>query len=932
MSSSSVDFVLDRLLTLLQNEASSLLGVPDEIREMKLLLESMRSFLVDSDRVGAGSQTQKLWVKNVRELAYEVEDVIDGFTYHKSKRQQWKRDNTWKRGNTCKRFLQRSLHFPKDCYVRHQVAAKLQDINKRMTSITEKARQFGVQQLEERGTTSQSHYDPNWKNRLSESSLFFKDEDLVGIKKAQHELLGWLMAEEPQRTVISVVGMGGSGKTTFVANTFNKQSVKQQFEFCTWITVSQQYAIEELFRSIVKDIYKQTTGELSLLQIDTMTYRGLVETLVHFLQLRKYLIVLDDVWSIHFWREINIAFPEGMRGSRIVVTTRRQDAVPCQSGFVSHVHQIQPLGMNDAWGLFCKKAFLNDLEGCPSHLDESLARNLVEKCEGLPLAIAALGGLMSSKRSISEWKRVHENLAWELSNNPSLEIMKTISMLSYHDLSFQLKQCFLYCSLFPEDYEFRRKRIMRLWMAEGFLKRADDVQPEAVAEGYLMELVSRSLLQVVWRNEFGRPRKLKMHDLIRDFALSMAKEESFVAEWNGDKGVEEEGIHRYSVRVKDKEMTTGNGTSQLRSLIVFVVDESSKFNKLPSGLKLLRVLDLENAPIDEVPGEFGDLFNLRYLNLSRTRVKVLPKSVGKLFNLQTLLLRYSQIKKLPNEIVKLQNLRHLSAFYLLKSELVGINIMDDFLSIEVPPNICMIKSLQVLSHFRVTSGLLIKLKEMEELRRIGLDGLTEGDEEHLCTAIQRMQHLHNLSLGSLPRVPLKLDALPSAPPYLEKLFLNGKLGKVPRWFDTLLNLKLLSLQHSELWGDTIPHIQTLPNLLQLDLVENAFMGERLCFVEGFKKLQRLNTRGLYELKEIVIENGAMPVLESLIILRCKQLRRLPHGWEHRTHLKMVRLYDVSSEVVESICGEGRDHLPTKPHILLTRTDEVEPKWVHQILN
>ncbi|GMI97487.1 RESISTANCE TO PSEUDOMONAS SYRINGAE 3, RESISTANCE TO P. SYRINGAE PV MACULICOLA 1 [Hibiscus trionum] len=815
MSSSSVNFVLGRLIILLQNETSSLLRVPDEIREIKLLLESMGSFLLDSDRVGVGSQTQKLWVKNVRELAYEVENVIDEFAYHENKRQQWRR------GNTCKKFIQKGLYLPKDCYVRHGVAAKLQNINKRMRSITERTRQFGAQELEEKGTTSQSHYDPKWKNRFSESSLFFNDDDLVGINKAQHELLGWLMAEEPRRTVISVVGMGGSGKTTLVANTFNKQSVKQHFDFCTWITVSQQYEIEELFRSIVKDIYNQTTREVPL-HVDTMTYRELVETLVQFLRSRRYLVILDDVWSIRFWQEINIAFPEGMRGSRIVVTTRREDVVPCESGFVSHVHRIQPLLMNDAWDLFGKKAFPNGLGECPSHLDESLARNLVEKCEGLPLAIAALGGLMSSKRSITEWKRVDDNFAWELSNNPSLEIMKTISMLSYHDLSFKLKHCFLYCSLFPEDYRIRRKRIMRLWMAEGFLESADNILPEAVAESYLMELISRSLLQVTSRNAVGRLKTFKMHDLIRDFALSMAKEESFVAACSGDKGAEEEGIHRYSVRVKDKEIKTGNGTSKLRSLIIFVVDESCKFNKLPSGLKLLRVLDLENAPIREVPSEFGELFNLRYLNLSRTQVKVIPKSIGKLFKLQSLLLKYTKIKKLPNGIVKLQNLRHLSASYLGKSEVR--DIMEFCGCIGVPRNICMLKSLQVLSHVRVKSGLLIELKEMKQLTSIGLGRLTEGDEEHLCIAIQTMQHLHYLFLSSRHQGALKLDALPAAPPYLEKLILVGKLEKVPHWFSTLRNLKRLSLQYSKLGGDAISHIQTLPNLLHLALVGNAFVS------------------------------------------------------------------------------------------------------------
>ncbi|KAK8595856.1 hypothetical protein V6N12_064365 [Hibiscus sabdariffa] len=183
---------------------------------------------------------------------------------------------------------------------------------------------------------------------------------------------------------------------------------------------------------------------------------------------------------------------------------------------------------------------------------------------------------------------------------------------------------------------------------------------------------------------------------------------------------------------------------------------------------------------------------------------------------------------------------------------------------------------------------------MEQLTRIWLHGLTEADEERLCLAIQRMQHLHYLQLGSLP-------------------------------------------QGSELGEHTISHIQALPNLLKLNLVENAFVGERLCFVAGFKKLQHLRLRGLSELKEIAIANGVMLALEVLTVLRCKELRRLPHGWKHQTHLKRVLLYDVSSELVESICGKGTDHLPATPRILLTRTDDedearIQSKWVHRVVN
>ncbi|TYH53752.1 hypothetical protein ES332_D09G122400v1 [Gossypium tomentosum] len=120
--------------------------------------------------------------------------------------------------------------------------------------------------------------------------------------------------------------------------------------------------------------------------------------------------------------------------------------------------------------------------------------------------------MKSSKKSIAEWKRVRDNLAWELSNNPSLELMRTILLHSYHKPPFQLKHCSLYCSLLPEDYEIRRNRISRLWMA-GVLEMGNDILPEAVAKSYPMELISRSLLQVKERNEFGMPWSFKMHDL-----------------------------------------------------------------------------------------------------------------------------------------------------------------------------------------------------------------------------------------------------------------------------------------------------------------------------------------------------------------------------------------------------------------------------------
>ncbi|KAE8684716.1 Detected protein of unknown function [Hibiscus syriacus] len=286
----------------------------------------------------------------------------------------------------------------------------------------------------------------NWLKNLSESSLFFNDDDLVGINKAQRRLLGWLMDQELQMTVISMVGMGGLGKTSLVANTFNKQAVKQHFDCCVWIAVSQQYVVKELFKSMISELYDKSKETFdTAINVDSMSYGDLVETLLKFLQPRRYLIVIDDVWSTNFWQDSSIALPANTNGSRILLTTRREDVASFEFVIAKHILPLKPLPVYESWALFCKKGF-------------------VAKCEGLPLAIVALGGLIASKNSMAKWNGMYENLNWELTENETFEWLKYISLLSYHDLYYRLKQCFLFCSIFPEDCVIKRKRLIRIWM------------------------------------------------------------------------------------------------------------------------------------------------------------------------------------------------------------------------------------------------------------------------------------------------------------------------------------------------------------------------------------------------------------------------------------------------------------------------------------
>uniref|UniRef100_A0A2N9H1K2 NB-ARC domain-containing protein n=1 Tax=Fagus sylvatica TaxID=28930 RepID=A0A2N9H1K2_FAGSY len=856
-----VNYLICNIREVLKTEALLLWGVRDAIDDIKNELISMRSFLVDVDKKGADSEGEKTWVANVKDMAYEVEDVIDHFIYH---------INSQRIGGRSARFLHHTIYFPQNIWVRHQTATKLQKINKTIKAIPEMKQRYGVDRIE--GTKD----NRKWVVRRGESSLFFKEDELVGIENKRQLLMGWLMDGEPQQTVISIVGMGGSGKTTLVANTYNNDVVKRHFECYAWITVSQVYDIEDLLRSMIREFYESRKEE-NLADLNSLNYRLLVRMLVNYLEKKTYLLVVDDVWDTNLLDEIKVSLQDSCLGSRIILTTRKEDVACYHLGGKSYVHHIQLLQKEEAWELFCKKAFSSSPNGsCPSEL-KLFAQELVGKCEGLPLAIAALGSLMYSK-NMSQWKEIYNSLNWSLSNNPVLQAVKTILLLSFNDLPYQLKHCFLYCSLFPEVHEIRRKRLIKLWMAEGFVEQVKGSTPEEVAERYLTELIFRSMLQ-----------REKMFGVVHD----------------GGEEMKECKARRISIHKNDREHKPFTGMSNIRSFHVF----NKSLKTLPSGSKMLRVLDLEDALIDELPDELFKLFNLRYLNLRGTLVKELPKSIGKLLNLQTLDIRNTKVKALPRAIGKLKNLRHLIVHHYTEKW----NEFRFVLGARTPSNICGLKNLQVVTYMELNGDLIRQIRSMTQLTRIDFSNVKEVDEMDLCVSIQNMSLLRTLSIMvTNAEETLRMDALSSPPPNLQKLVLAGKLKKVPQWFHLLQSLTYLKLHWSRLEEDLLPHIAALPFLGRLSLT-NAYVGKTLCFNTGFPKLTELIIRNSPQLNEIIVENGVMPNMKSLYIISCMELKKVPKGVEH-LNLQELILRSVSLELKNRIQGEGSVDFPKVQHI------------------
>ncbi|KAM4068373.1 hypothetical protein ACB094_12G006000 [Castanea mollissima] len=883
--------LLIRSIPPLSTEASLLWKVSNAIEDVKEELKKMQSVLIDADKKGAVSEGEKAWVATVTDIAYNVEDVIDNFMYQISRERI---------GGRSARFLCHTIYFPKNLWERHKTASKLQIIKNKIQAIPDIKRYA----IDPNMAGSSSNHRPNLHH--AESHLFLKEDELVGIKEKRQLLMGPLMDGEPEGTVISVVGMGGSGKTTLVANIYNNDDVKRHFDCYAWITVSQLYETEDLLRSMIKefDTSWKNSNQAYPEDLSSIEYRTLSKRLISYLENKKYLLVIDDVWDTNLLDLLKAPLPDGCPGSRIILTTRNEDVASYHFWGEIHIHRIELLEKEDAWMLFCKKAFSSSPDGCCPQGLESSAKELVEKCEGLPLAIVAFGSLMYSK-NISQWNEIRNSLNWNLSNNPKLQGVNSLLLLSFKDLSHHLKHCFLYCSFFPEDYTIRRKRLMKLRFAEGFIEQVEGSTPEVAAESYLEELVFRNMLQVVRRNEFGRPKAFKMHDVMRDLALSISNKENFGVVRNGGEEMAECKARRISIHT-DKELRSFSGVSKLRSFLVF-----NKLKTLPSGIKMLRVLDCAGAEIDELPNKVVNLFNLRYLNLKGTSIKELPKSISRLLNLQSLDISDTRIKALPRKIGKLKNLQYL----IMHSHNRNSNDFRIVNGVQVPSQICRLTNLQSVSVIEARDDLIRQIRSMTQLTSLGISNVKAADEIDLCDSIQGMTLLRRLLIMvTNEEETLRMDALSSPPRNLQSLVLVGKLENAPQWFSSLEKLTFLYLHWSRLEEDVLSQIAALPNLVRLSL-NNAYSGNQMVFHTGFPKLTSLTIRNFPELNEIIIREKVMPKVQSLYIAHCMELETVPKGIEYLKNLQELILESVSMQLINRInLGEGSGDFAKVQHI------------------
>ncbi|KAL7613867.1 hypothetical protein Lser_V15G05248 [Lactuca serriola] len=883
----TADVILKKVASIAANEIAFAWGYKTKLHTLEQTLKMIRAKLQDAENEKGQKHGVMEWLKQLKVVVGEVDDVLDEVDYEILRRAIKNRNRV--------AIKVTSLPSLKKLLFRREMGHKIKKVNEKLSQINKDANDLGLQNEQRRPAVPDRPY-PETDPYLGEFKIVGREDDEERIIHLLTE-----SRKEEKLKIVPIVGMGGMGKTTLAKSIYNNPKIQQHFEVKAWLCVSVKVDI----KTLLSNIYESLVGEKP--KSETMV--NLVRDLEKKLGAKRYLLVLDDIWDEErlYWEDfrsvmINV---NSQTGSSILVTTRKLEI-----GTKAMMIDSCPLkGLSDdhCWCIFKERAFLAGQSPQPEL--EEIGRDIVKKCRGLPLLVKVIGGVLQNYTDdLEKWLSIKNSKVWDL--EVERERTQKSLELSFDNLpSSMAKQCFAYCSIFKKDTVMEREELVQLWMALGFVQADEEKNKEMedVGNDIFQILVSNSLFQDVERDEYGHITRCSMHDLVHDLSLSLSKHESLcvVGAMNDDIDRIPQVKHLAFYQEQNKDYEFQNKVSLfierakiVETLHTFFLDHEIGKTFPFQQFKCMRVLKLTSHKSEKLDDSIGDLVHLRYLHLSYPGITVLPESIGKLYHLQTLKLQHCHLKTFPKSMRNLISLRNF-----MSTKSLPANIVGQIISLRNLPSFTVVRrkghGIEELHHLNNLSGKLCifdleNVRSKEDAIKADLSRkkylydiqfswsryYEDGDDTNVMDILEGLQPprdvkiltINNFSGDNFPAWVMKMD-----------IDIKGKSTPLDKLMSITLSgcrscLSLPTLEH-------LPHLRdlVLENMDNLTCLGSSNVNEstkplspslRSLKLFGMKRLEKWIDGATNSSKMI------SPVLDSLVIIDCPKIILLDECHPH----------------------------------------------------